>query len=211
MGRATAWTGPQPIAQGHGIVDEATDMTAFGGREKAVDVVYMGAELLSSLMQDLYKAPKAHIGDLASPHGSHAPQLQILKIDGIVALAQRPCCVPVPGLALMGNPAMHAREGLFGLASVLRPWHLARQGTIGFPYRTQRLSQWLGSMDIMAVVSGEECRETEIKACGLTRLDSDTGLLLNETEKMISIRPVAKRLMVSVLMVPAMSLERWKQ
>ena len=60
----------------------------------------------------------------------------------------------------MGNPAMHAREGLFGLASVLRPWHLARQGTIGFPYRTQRLSQWLGSMDIMAVVSGEECRET---------------------------------------------------
>jgi hypothetical protein len=67
MGRATAWTGPQPIAQGHGIVDEATDMTAFGGREKAVDVVYMGAELLSSLMQDLYKAPKAHIGDLASP------------------------------------------------------------------------------------------------------------------------------------------------
>ena len=175
MGRTTAWTGPQPIAQGHGIVDEATDMTAFGGREgaalscgpsahavagnaaplswgrsavadagnKAVDVVYMGAELLSSLMQDLYKAPKAHIGDLASPHDSHAPQLQILKIEDIVALAQRPCCVPVPGLALMGNPAMHAREGLFGLASVLRPWHLARQGTLGF--RTARndcLSGW---------------------------------------------------------------------
>ena len=35
----------------------------------------------------------------------------------------------------------------------------------------------------MAVVSGEECCETEIKACGLTRLNSDMGLLLNETRE----------------------------
>ena len=122
MSRAAAWTGPQPITQGDGMVDEAADMTAFGGREKAVDVVHMGAELLSSLMQDLHKAPKAHIGDFASPHRGHAPQLQILKIDGIVALAQRPCRVPVPGLPLMGNAAMHAREGLLGLLSMVRPW-----------------------------------------------------------------------------------------
>jgi hypothetical protein len=39
MGRTVTGTGPQPITQGDGVVDEATDMTAFGGREKAVDVM----------------------------------------------------------------------------------------------------------------------------------------------------------------------------
>ena len=78
MGRAAAWTGPQPITQGDGMVDEATDMTAFGGREaaplswgrsavadagnKAVDMVYVRPVLLGSvaaaaagaLMQNLH-------------------------------------------------------------------------------------------------------------------------------------------------------------
>jgi len=39
MGRAATGTGPQPITQDDGMVDEATDMAAFGGREKAVDVM----------------------------------------------------------------------------------------------------------------------------------------------------------------------------
>ena len=99
-------------------------MTAFGGGEKAVDVMNMRAAFLCSLMQDLHKMPKAKVGHFSAPHRGHAPQLQILKIDCVVALAQRPCRVPVPGLPLMGNPAMHAREGLLGLSSVLRPWHL---------------------------------------------------------------------------------------
>jgi hypothetical protein len=82
------------------MVDEATDMTAFGGREgaalscgpsahavagnaaplswgrsavadagnKAVDMVYVRPVLLGSLMQNLYKAPKAQIGHFATPH-----------------------------------------------------------------------------------------------------------------------------------------------
>src|SRR5215212_7114291 len=47
MGRAATGTGPQPITQGDGMVDEATDMAAFGGREKAVDVMDMRAVLPS--------------------------------------------------------------------------------------------------------------------------------------------------------------------
>ena len=35
MGRAATGTGPQPITQGDGMVDKATDMAAFGGREAA--------------------------------------------------------------------------------------------------------------------------------------------------------------------------------
>jgi hypothetical protein len=62
MGRAAIGTGPQPITQGDGMVDEATDMAAFGGREaaplswgrsavadagnKAVDMVYVRPVLL---------------------------------------------------------------------------------------------------------------------------------------------------------------------
>ena len=53
MGRAATGTGPQPITQGNGMVDEATDMAAFGGREKAVDVMDMRAVLFGSLVQNL--------------------------------------------------------------------------------------------------------------------------------------------------------------
>ena len=77
MGRATAWTDPQPITQGDGIVNEATDMTAFGGREKTVDMVYMRPVLLGSLMQNLHKVPKAQIGHFAPPHRLHTAQLQV--------------------------------------------------------------------------------------------------------------------------------------
>jgi len=59
MGRAATGTGPQPIMQGDGMIDEATDMAAFGGREKAVDVMDMRPVLLGSLMQNLYKPAKA--------------------------------------------------------------------------------------------------------------------------------------------------------
>ena len=165
------------------MVDEATDMTAFGRRKEAVDVVDVRAELLCSLMQNLHEAPKAHIGDFAAPHGSHATQFEVFKIDRIIALAQPSCCLPVPGMPLIGNTAMKGRKCLPGLVSVVRPWHLTRQSAVGFAYRAQRLSEGLGSMDIMPVVSGEECRESEVKACGLTRLDSDTGLILSETRE----------------------------
>ena len=69
MGRAATGTGPHPITQGDGMVDEATDMAAFGGREaaplswgrsavadagnKAVDVMDMRAVLFGSLVQNL--------------------------------------------------------------------------------------------------------------------------------------------------------------
>jgi hypothetical protein len=49
MARFATGTGPQPITQGDGMVDEATDMAAFGGRGKAVDVMDMGAVLFGSL------------------------------------------------------------------------------------------------------------------------------------------------------------------
>ena len=77
VGSAAAWTGPQPLTQGNGMVDEATDMTAFGGREKAVDMVYVRPVLLGSLMQNLHKTPKAQIGHFATPHHLHTAQLQV--------------------------------------------------------------------------------------------------------------------------------------
>ena len=93
VGSAAAWTGPQPLTQGDGMVDEATDMTAFGGWEaaplswgrsavadagnKAVDIVYVHTVLLGSLMQNLHKTPKAQIGHFATPHHLHTAQLQV--------------------------------------------------------------------------------------------------------------------------------------
>ena len=83
------------------MVDEATDMPAFGGWEaaplswgrsavadagnKAIDMVYVHSVLLGSvaaaaagaLMQNLHKTPKAQIGHFATPHHLHTAQLQI--------------------------------------------------------------------------------------------------------------------------------------
>jgi len=50
VGRATTRTGPPPITQRDGMIDEATDMTAFRGRQKTVDVMDMGAMFLGSLV-----------------------------------------------------------------------------------------------------------------------------------------------------------------
>ena len=61
VGRTATRTGPPPITQRDGMIDEATDMTAFRGREKTVDVMDMGAVFLGSLVQNLHKAPKARV------------------------------------------------------------------------------------------------------------------------------------------------------
>ena len=75
MGCAATGTGPQPITQGDGMVDEATDMAAFGGREKAADVMDMRAVLFGSLVQNLHKPAKAQIRHFAAPQRLHAVQL----------------------------------------------------------------------------------------------------------------------------------------
>jgi hypothetical protein len=62
MGRAATGTGPQPITQGDGMVDEATDRAAFGGWEKAVDVMDMRAVLFGSLVQNLHKPATLLLG-----------------------------------------------------------------------------------------------------------------------------------------------------
>jgi hypothetical protein len=57
------------------MLDEATDMTAFGGRVKAVDVMDMRAVLLGGLVQNLHKPAKAQIRHFAAPQRLHAMQL----------------------------------------------------------------------------------------------------------------------------------------
>jgi hypothetical protein len=58
MGCAATGTGPQPITQGDGMIDEATDIAAFGGREKAVDVMDMRA-VLPSIYADSAEGKRA--------------------------------------------------------------------------------------------------------------------------------------------------------
>jgi hypothetical protein len=62
MGRAVTGTGPQPITQGDGMVDEATDMAAFGGREKAVDVMDIRAVLFGSVATAGAGVPVQNLG-----------------------------------------------------------------------------------------------------------------------------------------------------
>ena len=70
MGTA-AWTGPQPITQGDGMVEETTAMTPFGGGEKAVNMVHMRAMLFCRLVHNLHKTPKAQIRHLVVPQCLH--------------------------------------------------------------------------------------------------------------------------------------------
>jgi len=118
MGRAATGTGPQPITQGDGMVDEATDIAAFGGWEaaplswgrsavadagnKAVDVIDMGAVLFGSLVQNLHKPAKAQIRHFTAPQRLHAVQLQVFQEDRVVRGTQFMGEVPLPRLALMG-------------------------------------------------------------------------------------------------------------
>ena len=109
------------------MVDEATDMTAFGGREKAVDMVYVRPVLLGSLMQNLYKTPKAQLCYFATPHRLHTAQLQVFQRDRIIRGTEFMGELPLPVLALMGNTGMHPCQGASCLTAMARTTHFPRQ------------------------------------------------------------------------------------
>ena len=88
--------------------------------------------------------------------------------------------VPMPGRALMGNLPMDLCQGMSGLPSMARARHGTRQRPVGFPYLTQRVSQWQRCVDIMPVVAREKLCQPKIKRCGVTRLASDHRLILTE-------------------------------
>ena len=162
------------------MVHVSTQMTAFGGGKETVDMMDVRPVFLCGLVQDLDKAPKAQIGDFPAPHGRHAAQLQVLKIDRVVLLAQRMGQVPMPGRALMGNPPMDLCQRVSGLTPMARARHGTRQRPVGFPYLTQRVSQWQRCLDIMPVVPREKLAQPKVKRCGVTRLASDYRLILTE-------------------------------
>jgi|RhiMetStandDraft_8_1073273.scaffolds.fasta_scaffold16955_2 hypothetical protein len=114
-------TGPYPIPQCNEGIEGAADMTQFGGREKAVDMMDVGPELGGSLVQDLHKAPEAQIGDFASPQCGHTPQFQVFQIDRVILLTQRMGSVPMPGRPLVGNAPVHLCQRVSGLLPMAEP------------------------------------------------------------------------------------------
>jgi hypothetical protein len=108
-----ALAGPQPITQGNGRVDEATDMTPFGRGEKAVDMVHMRPVLRCGLVHNLLKAPKAQSCDFAPPQRLHAAQVQVFQIDRVIG-----------GTQFVGNPGVcqgrRAADGQYAHAPVPR-------------------------------------------------------------------------------------------
>ena len=54
MGHPTL-TRPDTVPQGDAGIEGATDMTEFGGREKAVDVMYLRIGLLGCRVQNMHK------------------------------------------------------------------------------------------------------------------------------------------------------------
>ena len=89
MGRAAHRAGPDTITQGDGMVEGTAHMTAFGRGKEAVDVMDVRPMFRCGLVQDLHKASKAQISHFPAPHGRHATECQVFKIDRVVLLAQR--------------------------------------------------------------------------------------------------------------------------
>ena len=183
MGRAAHRAGPDTITQGDGMVEGTAHMTAFGRGKEAVDVMDVRPMFRCGLVQDLHKASKAQISHFPAPHGRHATECQVFKIDRVVLLAQRAGGRPMPSRALMGNPPMPLCQRVSGLTPMARAREGARQRPIGFPYLAQAVPEGEGCPDIMPVVAREKLRQPKVKRCGVTRLASDTGFILTETRE----------------------------
>src|SRR5215831_10955725 len=169
----TACASPRSITQRDAGIEVATDMTQFGRGKKAIDMMDMCAMSVGSLMQDLHKTPEAKIGYFASPHSYHAAQLQVLQVDRVIRSTEVMRQLPMPILSLVRNIGLHLRQTMPCLTSMARSWLGSCKGTVGLAQCPQRLFEWLRRSDIMTVVPGEKLCESKVKACGLTRLDSD--------------------------------------
>src|SRR5262245_36950714 len=87
-------------------------MTQLRGRKPAVDMMDMAAMPERYLVQDVDKASKAQIRDLAAPERRHAAQFKVFQVDRVIPGTQLMRQLPVPVLPLVGNIGMRLGQTL---------------------------------------------------------------------------------------------------
>lgn len=158
-------------------------MAQFGTWEPAVNIMDMVGMPSSDLVQGLEKPPIAQVGHFAAPQGYHATQFQVFEVNRVIPVAKIMRQLPVPILPLMHNVGMEVGKTVLCLAAMCRARFCPGQGSIGLSECSQGLLQRLWGSNIMAIMSREELRKPKVKTCGLTRLDSDDGLVLTQTRE----------------------------
>ncbi|GEM_PF-2471417 len=149
---------------------------------KAVNFDDRLAALERHPFQNGHEAAKAQVAHLPSPHRFHAAQVQILKVQHIVFIAQ-----PIRQLKVMTAPFVsHVCAVLCQAAAsafvVMRPFHLARKLTVEQAYFAQPLREKLRTAVGSAFIVGEKSLETKVEAAAFTRADSADSHFLDDTE-----------------------------
>ena len=126
VNRETTIAIQNPIAQGEIMLLSATG-TGLGRWGEAVNLHDAFPTLERHPFQDAQEAAEAQIAHLASPHGLHTVQVQILKVQHVVFVAQSMCQFEMVVTSLIGYIGAMLGEGSTRVFAPFRAINLARQ------------------------------------------------------------------------------------
>ena len=156
---------------------------AFPGRAlKAPDLDDRLATLQSHPFQNVEKAAEPQIADFATPQSFHTREVEVFKVERVVAVAQSMCQLEMMLTALVGN--ISAVLGKYPLRSfvAMRSLNLTRQLAIEAACFAEVLSEKLRTGRGLSLIVGEKCFQTKIESAAFTRAGFENDLFLNDTE-----------------------------
>ena len=156
---------------------------AFPGRAlKAPDLDDRLAALQSHPFQNVEKAAEPQIADFATPQSFHTREVEVFKVERVVAVAQSMCQLEMMLTALVGN--ISAVLGKYPLRSfvAMRSLNLTRQLTVERACFADILREELRIGVSSPFVVNEESFQPEIKSAAFTRAGFENDLFLNDAE-----------------------------
>ena len=103
MVRSTLWAHPFSISQRDVGIRMLTHVTFLCRGIPAINFDYSFTTFECHPFQDIHELPKAQVGHFPSPHRLQAIEVQVLKTQYIVFVAQAVCQLEMMLVALIGN------------------------------------------------------------------------------------------------------------
>ena len=154
---------PLAVCKTEVLLDPTTTGAPPAARKETIHLRGANATLLSNMLKDRHEFRKAEVTDLTSPAALHALDVQILKGNEVVALAERMGRLEEPVPTLVAYAVVDLRKADASSVVVVRPPLLAAERAVGFSHLLQTATEKLGRANLCAVAQREEALQAEVQ------------------------------------------------
>ena len=179
-GEATI-TRQSSISKGEIVLLSASRTYVSGGRE-AVNFDNSCAALEGYPLQSIDEFTKSKVTDFASPQRFHARQVQVLKVQDGVVVAQVMGELEMVITTLVGDVGLMLCQGAAGLLVTVGAFDFARQFTSQVPGLAKFLLIELRALVALAFIIDEKILQTKVEAAAFTRAGLGDEDVLDDTE-----------------------------